>query len=160
MAHDASEILGTAQLAGVMVSPLGAGLQTGAKFGGAGGGLAGAVAIAAVKRKANKETAQAAAGSTAPEFGRWAFLAVTDDELALIDLASKRSGRLVLGDVIARIPRAEVASGEVGSARTAFPLPLTVAFSGGDAWLLEVPRWAKKQAGKVVGLLAGEDRGI
>jgi hypothetical protein len=160
MAYDASEILGTAQLAGVMVSPLGAGLKTGSSFGGMGGGLAGAVTSATLARKANKETAQAAAVSTAPEFGRWAFIAITDDELALIDVASKRSGRLTLGDVIARIPRAEVASGEVGSARTAFPLPLTIAFRGGDTWLLEVPRWARKQAGKVVGLLAGKERGI
>lgn len=154
MAHDASQILGAPQLAGVIVSPVGAGLQTGAKFGGAGGGLPGAVVAAAVASQANKERTLAAAVSTAPEFGRWGFLAVTDDELALVDLASTRAGRLKLGDVIVRISRAQVASGEVGSARTALPLPLTITFSGGDTWLLEAPRWARKQAGKVVGLLA------
>jgi hypothetical protein len=154
MGHDASQILGSPQLAGVIVSPVGAGLQTGAKFGGAGGGLAGAVVAAAVASKATKESAEAAAVSTAPEFGRWGFLAVTDDELALVDLASTRAGRLKLGDVLVRIPRAQVASCEVGGARTALPPPLTISFGGGDTWLLEVPRWARKQAGKVVGLLA------
>jgi hypothetical protein len=160
MGHDASQILGSPQLAAVIVSPVGAGLQTGSRFGGFGGGIAGAVVSATVASKANKEMAQAAAVSTAPEFGRWAFLAVTAGELALVDLASKRSGRLTLGDVIARIPRADVTSGEVGSARTAFPLSLRITFSGGDTWLFEVPRWARKQAGKVVGLLVSEERVI
>ena len=165
MAHDASQLLGSPQLAGVIVSARGAGIKaaagtnTGIAAAGAAGAVASAIVNATFRGKANKNAAQAAV-STAPELGRWAFLAVTDDELALGDLVSKRSGRLALGDVIARIPRAEVASGEVGSARTAFPLPLTISFSAGDTWLLEAPRWARKQAGKVVGLLAGEERGI
>ena len=153
MAHDASQILGAPQLAGVIVSPVGAGLQTGGRFGGMGGGLTGAVVSAAVARKGREEAAQAAAVSMAPDFGRWGFLAVTDDELALVDLASTRAGRLKLGDVIVRISRAQVASGEVGSARTALPLPVTITFSGGDTWLLEAPRWARKQAQTIVDVL-------
>jgi len=153
MAHDASEILGSAQLAGVKVNPRGFGKSAGANFTGMYAGLAGAVISTVAAGRAKKQAAEAAAASTAPKFGRLAYLAVTADELALVEL--KGAVGLELNQVIARIPRSEVASAELGGGHTLMSPPLTVTFASGDTWLLEVPRPSKKHALEVVGVLTG-----
>lgn len=158
MAHDASGILGSAQLAGVKVNPRGFGKSQGANFTGMYAGVVGAVISATAVGKANKKKAQAAAVSTAPKFGRLAYLAVTADELALIELKTKGAMGLELGGVIVRLPRAEVSSGELAGGQTIFSPPLTITLASGDTWLLEVPRQCKKQAKEVVGTLGGEAR--
>jgi hypothetical protein len=52
--------------------------------------------------------------SAAPDFGRQAYVAVTDDELVLVKI---KTGRWTtkLDEVIVRLPRTDVASAEVGS---------------------------------------------
>ena len=155
MAHDASEILGSAQLAGVKVNPRGFGKSTGANFTGMYAGLVGAAVSTVAAGRAKKQQAEAAALSTAPRFGRLAYLAVTADELALVELKQKGAVRLELNQVIARIPRSEVATAELGGGHTLMSPPLTVTFASGDTWLLEVPRPSKKQALEVVGILTG-----
>jgi len=89
--------------------------------------------------------------SDAPKFGRLAYLAVTDSELALIKL---KSGLVTvkLDEVIVRIPRTEVASAELGSGMVT---PLTIKFGDGDTWQLEVPPPNKKHAQEVVHALGG-----
>jgi hypothetical protein len=67
---------------------------------------------------------------------------------------------LELKEVIARIPRAEVASAGLGGGHTLMSPPLTVTFKSGDTWLLEVPRPSKKQAQEVIGVLTAAQRGI
>ena len=160
MAHDASEILGSAQLAGVKVNPRGFGRRAGANFTGANAGLVGAAVSAAAVGRANKKKAEAAAASSAPGFGGIAYLAVTADELALIELKQKNAVTLELREVIALIPRAQVASAELGGGHTLMSPPLTVTFASGEAWLLEVPRPNKKQAQQLVGVLTGAGLGV
>jgi hypothetical protein len=101
----------------------------------------------AIGMKAGKEGKQAATGSQTPQFGRLAWLAVTDHELALVEL--KGSAGLHLEQVIERIPRSEVASAELGRG-VLFAPPLTVGFTNGDIWRLEVPITSKKQAKELV----------
>jgi hypothetical protein len=161
MAHDASQILGSPQLAGVKVNPRGYGKRQGANFSGMYvGGVLGAAISATAAGRANKKKAQADAASSAPKFGRLAYLAATAEELALIELKTKGAVHLELGETIARVPRTEVASAELGGGHTLFSPPLTVTFTNGEAWLLEVPRPSRKQAQAVVDALCGTDRAV
>ena len=61
---------------------------------------------------------------------------------------------LELHDVIVRVPRSEVASAELGGGGLFSP-PLTITFTNGSTWQLEVPRPNKKQAKEVVATLGG-----
>ena len=94
-----------------------------------------------------------ASESETPKFGRLAYLAVTADELALIEVKSKVVGTY-LDEVIVRVPRSELASVELDGGGL-YALPLTVTFSGGDRWELEVPKPSKKHAKEVVQTLDG-----
>jgi hypothetical protein len=153
LAHDASSILGTPQLAGVKVNPRGLGKAAGAGSRGIPvGGIVGAGVSAAASMKADKTKKEAAAASDAPDFGPLAYLSVTDTELALVSLKQKGLG-LKLEDVIARVPRSDVTAIELGGGRTLFSPPLTITFASGDNWLLEVPRPSKKQAQEVIQVL-------
>jgi hypothetical protein len=152
--------LGSAQLAGVKVNPRGFGRRAGANFTGANAGLVGAAVSAAALTRANKKKAEARAASSAPDFGGIAYMAVTADELALIGLKQKSAVTLELREVIARIPRAEVASAELGGGHTLMSPALTITLTSGESWLLGVPRPNKKQAQQVVGVLTGEGLGI
>jgi hypothetical protein len=151
MALDASQVLGSAQLAGVKVNPRGAGKTTMAASVGMGGGIVGAAIGAGAGMKAGQQQAATAAASETPKFGRLAYLAVTDGELALIQL---RSGIMTvhLGDVIARIPRSDVTSAEIGGGVSP---SLTITLGDGGSWQLEVPRPSKKHAQEVVHALSG-----
>jgi hypothetical protein len=152
MALDASQVLGSPQLAGVKVNPRGAGRSRGASSVGVGvGGLVGGVISAAASTQADKRKAAYAGESETPKFGRLAYLAVTEGELALIQL---KSGMVTvhLGEVIARVPRGEVASAELGGGVSP---SLEITFGGRGGWQLEVPRPSKKHAEEVVQALGG-----
>ena len=153
MAHDASAILGSPQLAGVKVNPRGMAKKQSAPFVGMYAGVVGAVISASAGGKANKQAAKYEAESEAPRFGRLAWLAVTDEELALVELKLKGQVGLELKDVIVRVARGEFASAELGGAANIFSPPLTINFKGGERWELEVPRPARKQAQRVVDVL-------
>jgi hypothetical protein len=133
MAFDASHIIGSPQLAGVTVLPRGMSKRQSSATG---GGLAARIALGPTG-----ETA-----SDAPNFGRMAYLAVTDSELALVKV---KTGRVTtkLDEVIVRIPCTDVASAELGSGVIS---PLTITFGDGDIWRLEVSRLNKKHAQAVV----------
>jgi hypothetical protein len=138
MALDASQVLGSPQLAGVKVNPRGMSKRVA-------GGIAGQLPARIVYGASGQTT------SEAPDFGRLAYLAVTDSELALIKL---KSGLVTvkLDEVIVRIPRSEVVSAELGSGLVT---PLTLMFGNGDSWRLEVPPPNKKHAEAVVHVLGG-----
>jgi hypothetical protein len=159
MAHDASQILGAPQLAGVKVNPFGFGKATAGRAGGAGAGAgaAGLVAVGilnAMGMKSARNAEAAAAESSAPDFGRLAYLAVTEDELALVALKQNGAVGLRLEGVIERVPRARVTSATLGRAGLFSP-PLTLTFVDGSSWRLEVPLPSRKDAKQVVHTLGG-----
>jgi hypothetical protein len=76
-----------------------------------------------------------------------AFLAVTDSEVALIRIGSGGvNGRLE--EVIARVPRGEVASANVS--RGVLRCGVTVSFTDGGSWELEVSSLIRHQAARVI----------
>lgn len=160
MAHDASELLGSPQLAGVKVNPRGMAKKTSANFSGMYAGLIGAAISATAAGRANKQRAKIVAESQTPNFGRLAYLAVTADELALIELKQKGMAGLELAEVLVRIPRSEIASAELGGGQTMFSPPVTITLAGGDRWELEVPRPSKQAAKELVAVLADSARAI
>jgi hypothetical protein len=155
MARDASEVLGSPQLAGVTVNPRGLAKSRSLGMSGIYAGLIGAVVSSFASMKAGQKQAKIAAESQTPEFKRIALLAVTADELALVSLVKiKGKSGLEPQDVIVRVPRGEVASAELGGGGIYSP-PLTITFRNGDIWQLETPRPFKKKAQEVVQLFGG-----
>jgi hypothetical protein len=139
MAIDASGVLGSRQLAGVKVNPPGY-----------------------AWRQARNQAGTLAAGivhggpppgrADTPPFGRLAYLAVTDQELALVKLRSRKAVMLKAAEVIARVPRSQLQTAELGPGYAA---PLTIIFGDGGTWRLEVPPPSKKYARAVVHALGG-----
>lgn len=151
MAIDASEVLGSPQLAGVKVNPRGQGKRSGASASGAAvGGLAGAAISATRGQKAGQQEAEWGSASQTPDFGRLAYLAVSTNELALIKLKSGLV-TLKLDEVVVRLPRSEVRGAELGKGVSTAPLTITLA--NGDTWQLEVPGPSKKHAQATVDAL-------
>ena len=88
--------------------------------------------------------------SDTPKFGRAAYLAVTEQEVALIGL--KGLVTFKLDEIIVRVPLGDVASAEIG--RGVAP-SLTITFSGDERWELEFGRVSKHDAQAVVLALGG-----
>jgi hypothetical protein len=150
MALDASQLLGSPQLAGVKVSPKGLTMSIATRNAGVGvGGALGAVIGSTASTRADRR--QAKTGSETPDFGRVAYLAVTQEELALIKLKSGLA-TFKLDEVIERVPRGDVASAEI---REGVAPSLTIRFGNGDSWRLEFGRVVKKDARAVVRALEG-----
>jgi hypothetical protein len=153
MALDASELLGSAQLAGVKVNPRGMSKRVSSNIAGANAGAAGAVVDAVRSGKAAQQMQAAAAGSETPKFARLAFLALTADELALIEVKSKIV-TVYLADVIARVSRGEVDSISIAGGGLN-SMPLVVTLKSGDTWALEVVKTSKKHAEQVISAFSG-----
>jgi hypothetical protein len=136
MALDASQVLGSPQIAGVKVNPSGMAKRVGVA-------IAGTLPARIVHGPSGQTT------SNAPKFGRLAYLAVTADELALVKLKSGLV-TLKLEEVLARVPRSEVASAELGSGLAP---PLAITFGSGESWQLEIPPPNRKHAQAVVDTL-------
>jgi hypothetical protein len=136
MARDASEALGAQQLAGAAVMPKGYAWQHPHRQHSLAGAVAGEVIAAAARKHAQAEISQT------PEIGRIAFLAVTDREVALLRLGrgGVKNGRP--SEVLARVPRSEVASARVsaGVLRT----NLTISFNDGSSWEFEMSPLARQ----------------
>jgi hypothetical protein len=139
MAIDASGVLGSRQLAGVKVSPLGTASRQITVRRGVGAGI--------------MVTDQPRPGpSDTPPFGRVAYLAVTDQELALIRLRSRNGFTMEAVEVIAQVPRSQWQAAEIGPGLVA---PVTVTFTDGSIWEMEVPLLGRRHAREVVGALGG-----
>jgi len=123
MAYDTTELLGTKQLAGAVVLSRGWAWQHGITQ----AGLAGEAIALAARKTAKQATSQT------PPMKKSAYLAVTDQEVAL--LAPRRRTPGGLGEVLARVPRTEVASAKLspGVLRT----NLTIGFTNGGTWEFE-----------------------
>jgi hypothetical protein len=142
MGHDASELLGSPQVAGVTVEGVGYARSHALTPGAAPGSPLGLV-IGAKLVDPDGEQAHT------PRFGA-GFLAVTDSELALIGLQSTAT-RLVLGAIVERVQRADVASAELHGR---FPVALLkIDFRKGNVWQVEVAAVHKRAARKVAAAL-------
>jgi hypothetical protein len=139
MSHNAAELLGSPQIAGVTVAAVGAARATAVRQGAAAGSPV-ATGIAAKIVDPKGERVQT------PKFGV-GFLAITSSELALLGL---KSGKLTLklSEVIARVPRGDVTGAEL-QGRGAVGL-LTISFRGGDAWEVEVAKVHQRAARKLI----------
>jgi hypothetical protein len=150
MALNASDILGSPEVAGCKVNPRGANKGTIAKAG-VGQGLGGVAAGVVAGKKRKAEVAEAATAVT-PSFGTIAWLALTAEELALVDIEVKRG--LKLSNVLARVPRSEITSVVLGKAPPLISKPLTISLANGDHWILEVPALGKGGVKDIVGAFA------
>jgi hypothetical protein len=147
---DASSALGAPQLAGTWVNNKGTAKRLVASV--AGREIAGAVGSVAAGSVAARSSGDGAATDT-PDFGRDAYLAVSDSEVALVKAKQGLMKLKLTDEVHARAPRTEVVSAELGNGKLA--CPLTITFGNGSRWEVDVPRGGKSAAEQVVSLLAG-----
>ena len=152
MAIDASELLGAPQIAGVKVMARGAMMGRAMNQGGlAAGGLIGAAGGTLASGKAMK--AGIADREQTPELKGQALLALTDSEVVLVKL---KQGAISAkpSEILARAPRAQVTGETLASGLVP---KLSISFSDGSAWSLDVPRVVKKQGdtNRIVELLGG-----
>jgi hypothetical protein len=150
MALDASDILGTQQLAGTLVNRRGSFHKTLTQSNAAlGAGLSGPVAGLFLKKDIAREAVEAAA-STAPDFGGHGYLALTADEIVLL---STKKGLMSAkpAAVLARVPRAEIAGVTLGDGMAP---GLSLLFDDGQAWSFDITPATKKGAKVLVDVLS------
>jgi hypothetical protein len=145
---DASSALRAPQLAGTWVNNKGTAKRLVATV--AGRELAGAVGSVAAGSVAGRSSGEAA---DTPDFGRDAYLALNEDEIALVKTKQGVMKLKITDEVHARAARTEVAHAELGNGKLA--CPLTITFANGSRWELDVPRGGKSAAERVVSLLSG-----
>jgi hypothetical protein len=95
--------------------------------------------------KSAKEEKAAAAHSTAPAFPKIAWLALTADEIALVEVDARTTLKMT-GIVLARMPRSGVVSVDVKRSKPLIASPITVGFRDGQVWIFEVPTGSKRKA--------------
>jgi hypothetical protein len=125
MAYDTTALLGTKQLAGSVVLSRGWTMQHGVSR----AGLAGQAVAFTARKTAKANTSQT------PQFGRNTYLAVTDTEVALLAPRRKSPGRL--GEVLARVPRTDVASAKLSPGAAFLRTNVTINFTNGSTWEFE-----------------------
>jgi hypothetical protein len=145
---DASGALGEREIAGTWVNPRGSAKKLVSTV--AGGQLGGAVGSAAAGRVADRSSAVV---SDTPEFGRNAYVAVGENDVALVRVKQGLVKLKVTDEVLARAARSEVTGAEVGSGTLA--CPLTITFINGAWWEFDVPRAGKSAAQQVATSLGG-----
>lgn len=143
MAGEGSAALGAPEIAGTMVNPRG---FTKKMSVGAVGGVVGAVAATAVASRSSK-------ASDVPAFGRVAYLAASETEVALIKTKSGALKLKVTGEALARAPRAEIETVELKDGRLIAHLRLQ--FANGAVWEFDVPKIGKKNAKQLALTLGG-----
>jgi hypothetical protein len=89
----------------------------------------------------------------APTFGTVGYVAVTADELAIVRGKTGLMKPKVGEEVIARVPRTEVASAELDPG--ALKAALKIGFADGGWWEFEVPKIYRGTAERVVQALGG-----
>lgn len=142
---DASQLLGSPQIACAPVARLG----FAKKRARARADLGGRYALA--PRFLGPETLSSA---TTPTFDRIGLLAITERDIALVSLVPTGWGTKP-ERVLARIPRSEVASTELGQGGIA---PFTITFGNGDTWRLESSWMWRKDARGIMDALAVSTR--
>jgi len=145
---DASGPLGDRQIAGAWVNRRGTAKKLVSTV--AGCQVAGAVGSLAAERVAGRSSAPAIG---TPEFGRDAYLAVGENDVALVRAKQGLMKLKVTEEVVARASRSEVTGAELGGGKLA--CALTITFSDGDRWEFDVPRAGRSAAQRVVASLGG-----
>ena len=140
MATDASGILAAPQIAGTFVNPRGFARQVTAT---AAAGVVGSLIAAKT----------APGQGDVPSFGRVAFVAATDNEVAIIKTKSGMIKMKLTDQVLARRARADVSAIELK--RGALLFGLTIQFSDGGVWTFDVPKANQKAAVHFVEQLGG-----
>jgi hypothetical protein len=127
---DASTALGSAEIAGAWVNPSGMGKRTmnAVAYGQFGSGSA----------QSTSET---------PNFGGFGYLAVSATDLVIVKGKKGLVGLKMSDDVVAKVPRGDVVSVNLGEGK--ITAPLTIVFGGGQ-WDLEVARAHRGAAQRVV----------
>ncbi|MGA8680285.1 MAG: hypothetical protein ABSB54_07240 [Acidimicrobiales bacterium] len=148
MATDASSLLGSPQIAGVRVAAVGVARASARTMGGVAGGVLGDVL-------GGKIVGVDAIPAQTPQFGRLGFLALTQTELALTTMKGSMIPKPF--KVVARVPRSEVISAELGTGVVA---PLTIRFAGGKIWQVEVSKLVQKDARALADALHGTATGV
>jgi hypothetical protein len=134
---DASNALGAPEVVGAWVNSSGKGKRTmnAVAFGqyGASGGI-----------PATVET---------PNFGGFGYLALSATDMVLVKGKQGLVGLKLTDDVVAKVPRSEVAAIELGEGK--LTAPLRIKFVGGGEWTLEVARANRKGAERVAAEVVG-----
>jgi hypothetical protein len=148
MAGDASRALGAPELAGAFVNPKGLTKKmTTAVAGGVVGGAVGTFA-------AHMATGPVYEGAAdVPNFGRVGYVAVTQDEVALVKTDTGMMKMKISDTVLARARRSEIASAMLD--KGLMLSHMKIAFQNGVSWEFDVPKAGKKSAEKVVRTLGG-----
>jgi hypothetical protein len=148
MAADASAALGAPEIAGTFVNPKGLTKKmTGAVAGGQiGGAVGGGVANLVTGRTSG-------VAAETPSFGRVGYVAVSENEVALVKTKTGALKMKISDEVLARVPRAEVASADLDQG--VLLSHLKISFANGVIWHFDVPKQGKKTAQEVVRALGG-----
>ena len=148
MADDASGALGAPEIAGSLVNPKGFTKKvTAATAGSQLGGAIGSVAAGAIAGRTSTARAEM------PSFGRVGYVAVSENEIALVKTKTGAFKMKITDEVLARAPRSEVASVELDQGKLLSHLKIE--FADGVVWEFDVPKAAKKTAQGVTRALGG-----
>jgi hypothetical protein len=146
---DASGALGAPQVAGAWVNRRGKAKRTMSTVAGAEiGGAVGAAVSAGISGKGSPQPT-----AETPAFGAFGYLAVSANELVVVKGKQGLTKLKMTDEIVARVPRSDLASVELGEGKLA--APLTVTFTDGGQWDLEVARAHRGAAEQVVAELGG-----
>jgi len=145
---DASGALGGRQVAGTWVNRRGTAKKLVSTV--AGSNVGGAVGSFAADRVAGRSSGVPA---DTPEFGRDGYLAVGENDVALVRVKQGLMKLKVTDEVLARAARSEVTRVDLGSGKLA--CPLTITFSDGGRWEFDVPRGGRSGAQRLATSLEG-----
>jgi hypothetical protein len=141
VAANASEALGAQEIAGCFVSPKGLTKK-----------MTGATAAGMVAGVAGRMAADHLLGAEgAPPFGTLGYVAATASELAIVKGKSGLLKPSVSSEVIARVPREQIASVELD--RHMLTAGLKIVFAAGGWWEFEVPKVHRSAAEYLVRVL-------
>jgi hypothetical protein len=148
MADDASRALGAPEVAGSLVNPKGLTKKMTASTAGSQiGGAIGSMAAGAIAGRTSGAVAEM------PSFGRVGYVAVSDSEVALVKTKTGAFKMKITDEVLARVPRSEVAAVELDQGKLLSHLKIE--FADGAVWQFDVPKQAKKTAQNVTRALGG-----
>lgn len=146
---DASTALGAPEIAGAWVNRRGMAKRGMSTVAGADiGGVVGSVVASGLSAKGSPQPT-----AETPNFGGFGYLGVSATELVLVKGKRGLVGLKMTKDVVARVPRSDVVSIDLGEGKIASPL--TIIFGDGGHWELEVARASRRAAERVVGELGG-----
>jgi hypothetical protein len=135
-------------LAGTLVNPKGMTKKVTASV--AGGEIAGVAGNLA----AGLATGPAYAGAPeVPNFGRVAYVGASADEIALVKAKSGAFKMKVTDEILASVPRSDIASVELDQGTLLSHLKIE--FANGVLWEFDIPKMGKKTAQQLVTELGG-----